>query len=173
MPCSSLSRVGRFGIAWSGGFRYRLRIYALRSRRSRPLAQSLRALAHLQRRSGGLHSFHPAVAHSAAGFTVCKSAVSLVRKPDARKSHIRCDERDLETEKMVRYSDTDKPKGSETVTAEPNSTAPDLDSTRHPKRFEDDFLARRGILKALGALPMKKTVTSTGCGCAVDAVNQP
>ena len=28
-------------------------------------------------------------------------------------------------------SDTDKPKGSETVTAEPNSTAPDLDST-HP-----------------------------------------
>jgi hypothetical protein len=32
----------------------------------------------------------------------------------------------------VRYSDTDKPKGSETVTAEPNSTAPDLDSTRPP-----------------------------------------
>jgi hypothetical protein len=57
---------------------------------------------------------------------------ALVRKPDARKSHIRFDERDLETEETVRYSDTDMPKGSETVTAEPNSTAPDLDSTRHP-----------------------------------------
>ena len=67
-----------------------------------------------------------------AWLTVCKSAVSLVRKPDARKSHIRFDERDLETEKTVRYSDTDKPKGSETVMAEPNSTAPDLDSTRCP-----------------------------------------
>jgi hypothetical protein len=53
---------------------------------------------------------------------VCKSAVPLVRKPDARKSHIQFDERDLETEETVRYSDTDKPKGSETVTAEPNST---------------------------------------------------
>ena len=41
--------------------------------------------------------------------------------------------RHLETEETVRYSDTDKPKGSETVTAEPNSTAPDLDSTRCPK----------------------------------------
>jgi hypothetical protein len=29
-------------------------------------------------------------------------------------------------------SDIDKPKGSETVTAEPNSTAPDLDSTHYP-----------------------------------------
>jgi hypothetical protein len=48
--------------------------------------------------------------------------VPLVRKPDARKSHIRFDERDLETEETVRYSDTDKPKGSETLTAEPNST---------------------------------------------------
>ena len=64
---------------------------------------------------------------------VCKSAVPLVRKPDARKSHIRFDERDLETEETVRYSDTDQPKGSETVTAEPNSTAPDLDSTRPPQ----------------------------------------
>ena len=64
------------------------------------------------------------------GFTVCKSAVSLVRKPDAGKLHVRFDERDLETEDMVRYSDTDIPKGLETVTAEPNSTAPDLDSTK-------------------------------------------
>ena len=45
---------------------------------------------------------------------MCKSAAPLVRKPDARKSHIRFDERDLETEETVRYSDTDKPKGSET-----------------------------------------------------------
>jgi len=37
--------------------------------------------------------------------------------------------RDLETEDMVSSSDTGGPKGSETVTAEPNSTAPDLDST--------------------------------------------
>jgi hypothetical protein len=50
------------------------------------------------------------------GFTVCKSAVSLVRKPDAGKLHVRFDERDLETEAMVRYSDTDIPKGLETVT---------------------------------------------------------
>jgi hypothetical protein len=39
---------------------------------------------------------------------------ALVRKPDASKSHIRFDERDLETEETVRYSDTDKPQGSET-----------------------------------------------------------
>jgi hypothetical protein len=34
------------------------------------------------------------------------------------------------TEETVGYSDTDRPKGSETVTAKPTSTAPDLDSTR-------------------------------------------
>jgi hypothetical protein len=39
-----------------------------------------------------------------------------------------------ETDETVRYSDTDKPKGSETVTAEPNSSAPDLDSTHCPCR---------------------------------------
>ena len=63
---------------------------------------------------------------------MCKGAESLVRKPVAGESHTRFDERDLETEETVRYSDTDRPKGSETVTAEPHSTAPDLDSTRYP-----------------------------------------
>ena len=83
----------------------------------------------------------------------------LVRKPDARKSHIRFDERDLETEETVRYSDTDKPKGSETVTAEPNSTAPDLDSTRRPRKLGAaaercaDFLA---ALKDDWKLPVKR-----------------
>jgi hypothetical protein len=70
---------------------------------------------------------------------VCKSAASLVRKPEVRKSHIRFDERDLETDDMVRYSDTDTPKGSETVTAEPTSTAPDLDSTKPRNLFFSVF----------------------------------
>jgi uncharacterized protein YegP (UPF0339 family) len=78
--------------------------------------------------------------------------VSLVRKPDARKSHIRFDERDLETEETVRYSDTDKPKGSETVTAEPNSTAPDLDSTRHPFSAESPPSPVPGKVSACGSL---------------------
>jgi len=78
---------------------------------------------------------------------VCKSAASLVRKPDARKSHIRFDERDLETEETVSYSDTDKPKGSETVMAEPNSTAPDLDSTRYPVGLQYRFAVKRAVIE--------------------------
>jgi hypothetical protein len=39
--------------------------------------------------------------------------------------------------RAITLSDTDKPRRSETVTAEPNSTAPDLDSTRYPvKSYE-------------------------------------
>jgi hypothetical protein len=40
----------------------------------------------------------PAQAKVELGFTVCESAESLVRKPDAGESHIRFDERDLEME---------------------------------------------------------------------------
>jgi hypothetical protein len=62
------------------------------------------------------------------GFIVFKSAASLVRKLGAGESHAQFDERDLETEdgQIFRHR---QPKGSETVKAEPTSTAPDLDST--------------------------------------------
>ena len=48
---------------------------------------------------------------------------------DAGNPHVRFDERDLETGEMASYSDTGNRKGREHVMIQPNSTAPDLDST--------------------------------------------
>src|SRR5215831_15954174 len=55
------------------------------------------------------------------GFTVCKSAGTLVRKPDAGNLPVRFDERDLETEHL-------------------RATAPDLDSTRGSRSDAPHYL---------------------------------
>jgi hypothetical protein len=55
------------------------------------------------------------------------------------------------TEETVGYSDTDRPKGSETVTAEPTSTAPDLDSTRS-QGSRNGFTGSFGVGSGLGGV---------------------
>ncbi len=44
---------------------------------------------------------------------------NLVRKPDAANPHVRFDEREVETESMEGYSDTDNRKGRQPITALP------------------------------------------------------
>jgi len=54
----------------------------------------------------------------------------LERKPDAGKSHVRFDERGVETECKIDYSGTGNRKGRFPATAYLNITAPLLDSTK-------------------------------------------
>ena len=73
---------------------------------------------------------------------------TLERKPDAGDSHVRFDERGVETECRAGYSGTGNRKGRPQLCPDLNITAPLLDST-NSKLFSERFCGERLVLNSI------------------------